>query len=76
MAKNDALYLEDPYSSSGRMVEYLAIKGIQISRDRVLNLMRRMGLRAIKQKPRNSVPGNPAGRLPCLVDLSQVSAVD
>ncbi len=47
MAKIDVLYLEDPCSNSRRMVNYLARDGIQISRDRVRNLMRRIGLRAI-----------------------------
>jgi putative transposase len=58
------------------MVEYLAREGIPISRDRVRNLMRRMGLRAIYQKPRTTVPGEPSERFPCLVDLKQVSAAD
>ena len=47
MARIDALYVEDPCSGSRRMVEYLAREGIPISRDRVRNLMRRMGVRAI-----------------------------
>ena len=76
MATIDALYLEDPCSGSRRMVEYLAREGIPISRDRVRNLMRRMGLRAIYQKPRTTVPGEPSERFPCLVDLKQVTAAD
>jgi putative transposase len=76
MARIDALYLEDPCSGSRRIVDYLAREGIPISRDRVRNLMRRMGLRAIYQKPRTTVPGEPAERFPCLVDLTQVRAVD
>ena len=76
MARIDALYLEDPCSGSRRMVEYLAREGIPISRDRVRNLMRRMGLRAIYQKPRITVPGEPSERFPCLVDLKQVTAAD
>jgi putative transposase len=76
MARIDALYLEDPCSGSRRMVDYLAREGIPISRDRVRNLMRRMGLRAIYQKPRTTVPGEPSERFPCLVDLKQVRAVD
>ena len=47
MARIDALYLEDPTAGSRRMVQYLARDAIPISRDRVRNLMRRMGLRAI-----------------------------
>ena len=46
-ARIDAVYLEDPCSGSRRMVAYLAREGIPISRDRVRNLIRRMGLRAI-----------------------------
>jgi hypothetical protein len=76
MARLDALYLEDPCSGSRRMVDYLANEGIQIGRDRVRNLMRRMGLRAIYQKPRTTVPGQPSERFPCLVDLKQITAVD
>ena len=76
MARIDALYLEDPCSGSRRMVDYLAQEGIPISRDRVRNLMRCMGLRAIYQKPRTTVPGDPAERFPCLVDLRQVTTVD
>jgi putative transposase len=63
-------------SGSRRMVAYLARGGISISRDRVRNLMRRIGLRAIYQKPRTTVPGDPSERFPCLVDLSSVKAVD
>ena len=76
MARIDSLYLEDPCSGSRRMVDYLARDGIPISRDRVRNLMRRMGLRAIYQKPRTTVPGDPAKRFPCLVDLREITAVD
>jgi putative transposase len=76
MARIDALYLEDPCSGSRRMVEYLAREGIPISRDRARNLMRRMGLRAIYPKPRTTIPGDPAERFPCLVDLGAVTAID
>ena len=76
MARIDALYLEDPCSGSRWMVDYLARDGIPISRDRVQNLMRRMGLRAIYQKPRTTIPGSPSERFTCLVDLSQVTDVD
>jgi len=38
--------------------------------------MRRMGLRAICQKPRTTVPGDPSERFTCLVDLRLLSAVD
>jgi putative transposase len=45
MARIDVLYLEDPCNGSRRMVDYLARDGIPISRDRVRNLMQRMGVR-------------------------------
>ena len=76
MARIDAIYLEDPCSGSRRMVDYLAREGIPISRDRAPNLMRLMGLWAIYQKPRTTVPGDPSERFPCLVDLRLVTAVD
>jgi putative transposase len=76
MARIDAFYLEDPTAGSRRMVQYLARDGIPISRDRVRNLMRRMGLRAIYQRPRTTVPGSPSERFPCLVDLQQLTAAD
>jgi len=76
MARIDALYLEDPCSGSRRMVGYLARDGIPISRDRVRNLRRRMGLRAVYQKPRTTVPGEPSERFPRLVDIKKVKAVD
>ena len=76
MARIDAFYLEDPCSGSCRMVAYLARDRIQNTRDRVRNLMRCMGLRAIYQKPRTTIPGDPSERFPCLVDVSMVTAVD
>jgi putative transposase len=76
MAKIDALYLEDPCSGSRRMVEYLAREGIPISRDRVRNLMHRTGLRAIYQKPRTTITGDPAKLFPCLVDNSTVIEIE
>jgi hypothetical protein len=58
------------------MVGYLARDGIPISHDQVRNLMRRKGLRAIYQKPRTTVPGDPSERFTCHVDLGTVTAVD
>jgi len=58
------------------MVDYLAREGIPISRDRVRNLMRRMGLRAISQKPRTTIAGEPSERFLCLVEFNEIKAVD
>jgi len=52
MARIDALYLEDACIGSRRMVDYLAREDIPISRDRVRNLMRRMGLRVRRRLDR------------------------
>ena len=76
MARIDAWYLEDPASGSRRMVDYLAADGIKVGRDRVRHLMRRMGLRAVYPKPKTTIPGEPAERFPCLVDLEKVQATD
>jgi putative transposase len=75
MARLDALYMEDPCSSSRRMVDYLANEGIPIGRDRIRHLMRRKGLRAISQKPRTTIPGQRSERFPCLFDLKQITEV-
>jgi putative transposase len=76
MARLDSLYLEDPCSGSRRMVHYLANEGIPIGRDRGRHLMRRMGLGAIYQKPRTTIPGQPSERFPCLFALKQITEVD
>jgi len=76
MPRIDSLHLEDPYSGSRRKVDYLARGSIPISRDRVRNLMRRMGLQSIYQKQRTTVPRDPSERFPCLVDLRLVTTVD
>lgn len=38
--------------------------------------MRHMGLQAIYQKPRTTIPGAPSERFPCLVYISAFTAVD
>jgi len=76
MARIDVHHLEDPCSGSLWMVGYLARDGISISRDRVRNLMRRVGFRAIYRKPRTTLPGDPSERFPCLVDVKGITAVD
>jgi putative transposase len=58
------------------MVDYLAREVIPISGDRVRNLMRHMGLRAIYQKLCSTVHGDPSERFSYLVDVSMVTAVD
>ena len=76
MVRIDTFYMENSCRGSRRMMGYLARDKIPISRGRVRNLMRRVGLRAIYQKPRTTVPGDPSERFLCLVDLSQLTTVD
>lgn len=76
MAGIDVIYLEDPTSGSRRIDHYLAREGIPISRDRVRNLMRRKGLRAIYQKRRTTIQGSTSERYPCLVDLDKITSID
>ena len=58
------------------MVHYLGGEGIPIRRDRLRNLMHRMGLRAIYQGPGTKVRGQASERDPSLVDPKQITAVD
>jgi putative transposase len=58
------------------MVDYLAVDGIEVGRDRVRHLMRGMGLRALNPKPRTTVPGDPSERFACLFDLEIIKAPD
>ena len=52
----DEAYLECPYYGSRQMMRHLQRLGHQVSRNRVGRLMRKMGLRAIYQKPNTSAP--------------------
>jgi aminoglycoside phosphotransferase len=57
------------------MDEYLARKGILINRDRMQNLMHRICLHAIYQKPRITCPLSHRS-VQRLVNLKQVSRAD
>lgn len=57
------------------MVVYVAREGIPISRDRVRKLMRCRGLRAIYQKPRTTIAGEPSERFRCLVEFNEIKSV-
>jgi putative transposase len=52
----DAQFLETPYYGSRQMTWYLRRLGYEVGRKRVRRLMAIMGLRAVYQKPRTSVP--------------------
>ncbi|NHN90153.1 IS3 family transposase [Acetobacter conturbans] len=57
----DAQFLETPYYGSRQMTRHLRRLGHDVGRKRARRLMARMGLRAIYQKPRTTVP-HPAHR--------------
>ena len=52
----DEAFLECPYYGSRQMMRHLQRLGHRVSRNRVGRLMRKMGLRAIYQKPNTSAP--------------------
>jgi len=52
----DAQFLETPWYGSRQMARHLRREGHVVSRKRVRRLMRRMGLTAVYQKPRTTVP--------------------
>ena len=52
----DEVFLDCPYYGSRQMARHLHRLGHQVGRNRVVRLMRKMGLRAIYQKPNTSAP--------------------
>ncbi|BCI68750.1 hypothetical protein AAJCM20276_33740 [Acetobacter aceti] len=52
----DAQFLETPYYGSRQMTWHLRRQGHEVGRKRVRRLMAIMGLRALYQKPRTTVP--------------------
>jgi putative transposase len=52
----DEAFLDCPYYGSRQMMRHLHRLGHKVGRGRVVRLMRRMGLRAIYQKPNTSAP--------------------
>jgi len=62
MRRIDALFLKYPFYGSRQMVRQLRREGVRVGRHRVRRLMHLMGLQAIYQAPRTSVP-HPAHRI-------------
>ena len=56
MKRIDELFLELPFFGSRQMRNILRDEGHRIGRNRVRRLMRTMGLMAVYQKPRTSLP--------------------
>lgn len=82
MRKLDEQYLKTPFFGSRKMAAELRTAGYCISRRRVRRLMRLMGLKAIYQKPRTSIPSEEHKKYPYLLNgitvdrPGQVSAAD
>jgi putative transposase len=58
----DEQFLETPFYGSRRMMHVLHRQGYPVGRERVRRLMKTMGLAAIYQKPRTSIP-NPEHKI-------------
>jgi len=56
MRRIDRQYIETPWYGSRQMARHLRRAGISVGRTRVRRLMRLLGLQAIYQKPRTTVP--------------------
>lgn len=56
MRRIDELFMELPFLGSRKMRDMLRDDGMLIGRGRVRRLMRKMGLMAVYQKPRTSIP--------------------
>jgi putative transposase len=52
----DEQFLETPYYGSRQMARYLRRRGYNVGRKRIRRLMRQMGLQAVFQRPRTSIP--------------------
>jgi putative transposase len=57
------------------MIPAVAAAGWSLTWPEIRNLMRRLGLQTIYQKPRTTVQDNPSVRFPCLVNLRGITAV-
>jgi putative transposase len=56
MRRIDELHLEFPFAGSRMLRDLLRAEGVRIGRDRVVTLMRRMGLQALYRRPNTSKP--------------------
>ena len=56
MRRIDALHLEYPFAGSRMLRDLLRGEGVVIGRERVIGMMRRMGIAAIYRRPNTSKP--------------------
>lgn len=52
----DSIHLECPFFGSRKILQELQRRAFDVGRDKVVGLMRRMGIEAIYRKPRTSIP--------------------
>ena len=61
----DKLHLSDPSAGARRMSKYLTRKiGTNVGRNRIIRLMKVMGIEAIYPRKRTTIPGGPSGIYP------------
>jgi putative transposase len=56
MRRIDQLHLDFPFAGSRMLRDFLRAEGMKIGRDRVITLMRRMGIEALYRRPNTSKP--------------------
>jgi putative transposase len=56
MRRVDELHLDFPFAGSRMLRDFLRGEGVEIGRDRVITLMRRMGIEALYRRPNTSKP--------------------
>ena len=56
MRRIDELHLDFPFAGSRMLRDFLRGEGVEIGRDRVITLMRRMGIEALYRRPNTSKP--------------------
>jgi putative transposase len=56
MRRIDELHLDFPFAGSRMLRDFLRAEGVEIGRDRVITLMRRMGIEALYRRPNTSKP--------------------
>jgi putative transposase len=76
MRQIDRIHLDQPVYGSPRMTAELRRHGWHVNRKRVSRLMRKMGIEAIYQKPRTSIPGKGHRVFPYLLRDREIRAPD
>ena len=72
----DEQYTRTPFYGSRKMTEWLATKGYEVNRKRVVRLMDVMGIEAVYPKPRLSQPGENHRIYPYLLRGVEVNRVN